>query len=226
MGAFRKSLAAGVAVVLAALSVLVGTASAAPEVDQSQTVANDQQPIAGAPAFPAYRTAQTFTAGVTGTLDQIDILLNRQFSPGDLKVEIRSAAAGVPTTSALAAATVPEATLPLNGPVTWVSVVFDAPASVAAGDQYAIVVYAPFGFCGGDCWMWWGAVGDPYAAGAALWALDGLNWIPNEAAVDFAFTTYVTRSLPTGKQQCKDDGWRAFPEFKNQGECMRFVKDG
>jgi hypothetical protein len=30
--------------------------------------------------------------------------------------------------------------------------------------------------------------------------------------------------LPTSKEQCKNGGWRNFPDFKNQGECVAFVK--
>jgi hypothetical protein len=29
---------------------------------------------------------------------------------------------------------------------------------------------------------------------------------------------------PTSKEQCKDGGWRNFPGFKNQGECVTFVQ--
>jgi hypothetical protein len=29
--------------------------------------------------------------------------------------------------------------------------------------------------------------------------------------------------LPTSKEQCKNDGWRNFPTFKNQGDCTSFV---
>jgi hypothetical protein len=29
--------------------------------------------------------------------------------------------------------------------------------------------------------------------------------------------------LPTSKDQCKDGGWRNFPGFKNQGDCVSFV---
>jgi hypothetical protein len=32
--------------------------------------------------------------------------------------------------------------------------------------------------------------------------------------------------LPTSKEQCKNDGWRSFPGFKNQGDCMSFVATG
>jgi hypothetical protein len=33
-------------------------------------------------------------------------------------------------------------------------------------------------------------------------------------------------SAPTTKAQCKDGGWRDFPQFKNQGECIAFVNHG
>jgi hypothetical protein len=32
--------------------------------------------------------------------------------------------------------------------------------------------------------------------------------------------------LPMSKDQCKDGGWRNFPQFKNQGDCVSFVEDG
>jgi hypothetical protein len=31
---------------------------------------------------------------------------------------------------------------------------------------------------------------------------------------------------PTTKDQCKNGGWRDFPEFKNQGQCIAFVDHG
>jgi hypothetical protein len=33
-------------------------------------------------------------------------------------------------------------------------------------------------------------------------------------------------ALPTSKQQCKNGGWRNFPGFKNQGDCVSFVATG
>jgi hypothetical protein len=30
-------------------------------------------------------------------------------------------------------------------------------------------------------------------------------------------------TAPTSKDQCKNGGWKAFPQFKNQGQCVRFV---
>ena len=32
--------------------------------------------------------------------------------------------------------------------------------------------------------------------------------------------------VPTSKDQCKDGGWRNFPQFKNQGDCVSFVENG
>ena len=29
--------------------------------------------------------------------------------------------------------------------------------------------------------------------------------------------------VPSTKAQCKDGGWRAFPQFKNQGDCVSYV---
>jgi hypothetical protein len=32
--------------------------------------------------------------------------------------------------------------------------------------------------------------------------------------------------MPTSKDQCKDDGWRQFGVFRNQGDCVSFVANG
>jgi hypothetical protein len=32
--------------------------------------------------------------------------------------------------------------------------------------------------------------------------------------------------VPTSKDQCKDGGWRNFPQVKNQGDCVSFVETG
>jgi hypothetical protein len=31
---------------------------------------------------------------------------------------------------------------------------------------------------------------------------------------------------PTSENQCKRDGWKNFPQFKNQGQCVSFVENG
>jgi hypothetical protein len=32
--------------------------------------------------------------------------------------------------------------------------------------------------------------------------------------------------VPTSKEQCKNDGWKNFPQFRNQGDCVSFVATG
>jgi hypothetical protein len=39
-------------------------------------------------------------------------------------------------------------------------------------------------------------------------------------------TVFDAPALPTSKDQCKNGGWRDFPGFKNQGDCVSFVATG
>ena len=39
-------------------------------------------------------------------------------------------------------------------------------------------------------------------------------------------TVVDAHPLPTNKEQCKNGGWRNFPQFKNQGQCVAFVNHG
>ena len=32
--------------------------------------------------------------------------------------------------------------------------------------------------------------------------------------------------IPTSNEQCMNNGWRTFPQFKNQGQCIAFVNQG
>jgi hypothetical protein len=40
------------------------------------------------------------------------------------------------------------------------------------------------------------------------------------------FTVADTNPLPTSKAQCKNNGWRNYGTFKNQGDCVSFVATG
>ena len=42
---------------------------------------------------------------------------------------------------------------------------------------------------------------------------------------DRTFTIEFVRT-PTSKKQCKKGGWRMFPQFRNQGDCVSFVVTG
>jgi hypothetical protein len=88
--------------------------------------------------------AQTFTAGIAGRLDQVDLLLRRGGNPGDLTVQIRDTSGGAPGASVLASETIAQASIPDAG-FTWRSVAFDPTAPSAAGTQYAIVLFAGTG---------------------------------------------------------------------------------
>ena len=37
------------------------------------------------------------------------------------------------------------------------------------------------------------------------------------------FTAVFGPQLPTSKDQCKNGGWKTFPGFKNQGDCVSYV---
>ena len=42
-----------------------------------------------------------------------------------------------------------------------------------------------------------------------------------------SFTSSLTAPVliaPTSKDQCKNDGWKAFPQFQNQGQCVSSVQ--
>jgi hypothetical protein len=38
------------------------------------------------------------------------------------------------------------------------------------------------------------------------------------------FTSSLAHASPTSKDQCKNGGWKALPQFKNQGQCVSFVE--
>ena len=54
----------------------------------------------------------------------------------------------------------------------------------------------------------------------------GADW--GENRLDETFTSSLAEPVPivepTSKDQCKKGGWKAFPQFKNQGRCIASVK--
>jgi hypothetical protein len=49
---------------------------------------------------------------------------------------------------------------------------------------------------------------------------------PGSALTDGRAVVVDAPPLPTSKEQCKNSGWRNFPQFKNQGDCVSFVNNG
>jgi hypothetical protein len=39
-------------------------------------------------------------------------------------------------------------------------------------------------------------------------------------------TVIDSSPLPTSRNQCNNGGWRNYPGFKNQGQCIAFVERG
>jgi hypothetical protein len=89
--------------------------------------------------------AQTFTDGVTGKLDQVDVRVARAGAGAiPLVAEIRSvSAARLPTGPVMASETVPAASVPLGFPSAFFSVPLAPALPVAAGVKYAIVPAGP-----------------------------------------------------------------------------------
>jgi hypothetical protein len=222
-----------IAAVVAALSLVVAAAPApagAQTLDQSQTNGDGGSFF----IFGDQAGAQTFTAGVTDTLDQVDLLVFRDASTtGALQVEIWATSGGLPTGPPLSSASVPAASVPVSPP-GWVSVPLSGPP-LLAGTQYAIVVYAPTSANGS--FYWTNSSGnvvppgpiDLYPAGELFFRPFGTGTFGGPfPPADFAFRTFVgppAVTMPTSKGDCKEGGWGRYGVFKNQGDCVTWVND-
>ena len=200
MRTLRTTIALAVA---ASLLVLAAPpASAAGPIDQ-------QQPSFAAGCLPVSagglaQYAQTFTAGRTGTLDQVDHFLARVDAndPTPFQLQVFGVAAdGSPAEPALTSATVPAASVPVRTfdprvEGSWVTFSIP-PIPVVAGEHYAVVVTrgaAPWFLCGDNT--------NPYPGGSA-WGRGGESdgsWYPwsdlSSIGYDWAFRTYVTDANP------------------------------
>lgn len=189
------------------LAATVCLLALAPGVATAQTGTLDQQQtsVAGGSADirasrdHAVSLAQTFTAGRSGTLDQVDLVLAKD-SDGivdPLTVEIRTVAAGAPGPTVLASASIPPASVPTGQP-TFVGSPFTAPATVTAGTQYAIVVYVSSSG-DDDSYRWGRAGGDVYPGGGNFDSQDPAppsTWFAHPSE-DMAFKTYVSAADTT-----------------------------
>jgi hypothetical protein len=198
----KIALVSGVA---AALVLGVTSSASAGTLDQQQTASSTDGGL-----FDSQSVAQTFTPGMTGRLDQVDLLLFKLGTPPgpSVTVEIRGTSGGNPGAAPLATASIP--TSSVGTTEAFLSAIFATPASVTAGTNYAIVVYSPG--TGGN------AVGvryqnsDVYSGGAGFYdggeaIPPGSAWTPNGVS-DFAFRTYVAPPLPpttpsVPKKKCK-----------------------
>ncbi len=187
----RPTVSAIVAVACAACALAPATALAG-TLDQQQTNAS-----AGYVGIGSGQSgAQTFTAGLSGGVDRVDLVLQKVGDPtAPLIVEIRNASGGVPGTTVLASESVRAAGI--GAFPVFVPIKFLSPAAVVAGTQYSIVLWstdAP------NSYGWSNSSGETYAGGGPFFvpvSPPSTAWTP--VGGDFAFMTYV-ESPPTGRR--------------------------
>ena len=184
----RISWAAGLVAVISALAVSSPAAALAGTLDQQQTDSSGGS-VGIASAGSA---AQTFTAGISGNLDQVDLDLEDSGNPDPLVVEIRDVS-GVPGNKVLASNNVPGTAVPSLP--AFVPVKFNPPAAVASGTQYAIVAYTS----GVSLYRWeHSPTGNPYPGGLAFTSsFSPPSGFWTSAINDFAFKTYVVPATAT-----------------------------
>jgi hypothetical protein len=136
--------------------------------------------------------AQTFTAGLTGTLGGVNIDVQSS-STFPLHVAIRTVIDGVPGTTVLGETTLSSSGAPLSLLITFPQVI-----NISAGVQYALVVNyegapppSPDNFQG----TWVGAGDDFYTGGAMYFSfLDGVSWF-GLGFGDLHFQTYMNVTM-------------------------------
>ena len=140
---------------------------------------------------------QTFTPGLTGGLDQVDLHLQKVGAPAAyLTVEIRDVSGGVPGQAILAARNISASAI-TNSTLQFVPVTFNPPAPVSAGTQYAIVAYSAAPTIT-DQYRWGATTSDAYPGGAAFASVTppSSTWTPISPPSDFVFKTYVVPAPP------------------------------
>jgi hypothetical protein len=195
---------------------------------------DQQQPAGGSDARIQSNEslAQTFTAGLTGGLDRVELLLGAPDSvPTDpLTVEIRDVSGGSPGSTVLATSSVPPSAV---GPTdAWVPITLAPAPPVTAGTRYAIVAYSNVD--NPHSYVWALEFDNPYPAGANFFQVVSP---PNGTWTlvldpDQAFKTYVEVPAaappppgtgPTGrrakaKRKCKKKFHR---DTKKRKKCLR-----
>ncbi|HEX5449127.1 MAG TPA: hypothetical protein VFW85_03635 [Gaiellaceae bacterium] len=176
----HAALAASIGVVLA----FPALASSAGTLDQSDT---NEICCSGSNISTTFTEAQTFTAGLTGELDEADITLSN--NSGSVTVAIEGLTAGFPDpTKVLASRTLSLSGLPFLGqPPVFTPFVFATGAPVTAGTQYAIV--ASTSSAGSFAWNVDNS--GSYPGGSEMFSIGGVFWTPSSN--DFGFRTYVSQ---------------------------------
>jgi hypothetical protein len=186
-------------VVLGAVISALTACALAPAAASAGTL-DQQQAAVGATAVSinsGNSVFQSFTAGLSGKLDQVDLSLRKAGAPASsLTVELRSVAATDPTSTVLASAVVPASGVSTTA--AFVPITFAVPAPVLAGTPYAIVAYSAA--APGTDYRWsFGPTNNLYPGG---FAADTPTSPPTGAwsayLADLAFKTYVVPAITPG----------------------------
>ena len=183
--------------VAAAAALIPAAGASAGTLDQQQTL----NTFGGLQVDSSNSKAQTFTAGLTGQLDQVDLALSGMSVTTPLTVQIRDGSATAPGGTVLASASVP--TSAVTSSESFVPITIASPASVTAGTQYSIVALNDSPAISG--WFWYAGKTDTASAyeGGRLYSSPngppGTGpWFEGNTMADFEFKTYVTPPPPPG----------------------------
>ena len=129
---------------------------------------------------------QTFTAGRSGALEQIDVLVSSQ-GRVRITIELRATVSGKPDGEPLATASIDA---DVGRDPAWVSAAFDEPVAVIDGVQYGYTIRAS-----DDCThdvLVFGDGRDPYPGGIHwISFVDDRSVLVDDETVDLSFRTYV-----------------------------------
>jgi hypothetical protein len=197
--------------VAAALILGVASPASAGTLDQEQSAGNSSLAIDSTQSL-----AQSFTAGLSGSLDQVDLSLTAFGTPSAAtNVQIRNFSAGLPGDSVLASTSVPASGV--SGTGGFVSFHFATPAPVSTGTQYALVAYSASVFPDDDAWSL-GSGTNPYSRGNVFMTSNSPPSAPwsSNTTNDLAFRTYVAPAPPAPKKKkCKKHKHRAAASKKH-----------
>jgi hypothetical protein len=214
----------GSLVVCCAAWVLVPGTALADTLDQQQPTGGSDVRVQSTESL-----AQTFTAGLTGSLDRVELLAGAPDSVPDapMTVEIRNVSGGSPGTTVLAAGSVPPSAV--SSTDAWVPVTFGTATPVVAGTQYSIVAYSSVDNT--HSYFWAIDFPDPYPGGATFYQIfspPSSTWTLSGLGGDQAFKTYVEVPAPpapgptgvraTAKKKCKKKFRKG---TKKRKKCLR-----
>jgi hypothetical protein len=168
------------------------TLTNAPVLDQSNTAGTT---TGNGPITNTSWTSQTFTAGLTGALTKVDfamfcgdgVSVSGCPSNPNLTVSIRATSAGLPTGADLATVNIAGDS---GGDITTFSAAFNTPATVTAGNQYALIVRTVSSPGAGFAYFWIRSLAT-YAGGQRVFSGDsGSTWTADSTR-DYNFHTYI-----------------------------------